>query len=136
MTQAATQPAGLSPEDKAEITALQPKFESALLGKDFGSLANLYTADATLMPPHQPAVKGRDAIREWMAGFPSLTEFTLGIDEIDGRGDMAFVVGTYTMTMEIEGESVADQGKYMEVRLREPNGQWSIHADIFNSDQE
>ena len=90
------------------------------------------------MQPPNLVFRGQTSgfIGEWMAGFPTLTEFTLAIDEIDGQGDMAYVIGTYRMTMEIEGESVADQGKYIEVRRREPSGQWSIHADMFNSNQE
>ncbi len=135
MTHAATQPTGLSPEDKADIVSAHPDFERFLLTGDFQSLGALYTADATLLPPGQPAVQGQAAIAEFMSGFPPLSEFKLHVDQIDGREDMAYVIGTYTMTMEIDGESVPDQGKYIEIRRREPDGQWAIHADIFNSSQ-
>jgi len=30
---------------------------------------------------------------------------------------------------------VTSQGKYIEIRRRQPNGEWLLEADIFNSDQ-
>jgi ketosteroid isomerase-like protein len=84
----------LSPADNANIMAVTERFRELMLAQDFDSLALLYTEDAVLMPPHQPAVRGRAAIREWAAAFPTVSRFEVSIDEVDGRADLAYVRGT------------------------------------------
>ena len=71
-----------------------------------------------------------------MAGYPPITDVNLTIDEIDGNDKLAFVRGTYTMTIEPEGaaEPLQDRGKYVEIRRKQADGAWLIAVDIFNSD--
>ena len=97
----------------------------------------MYTENAVFMPPHQPAVQGRAALRGWMASFPRVSRFSLTIDEIDGRADLAYVRGSYAMTLHPEGAPgpIDDVGKFIEIRKRQPDGSWLLAADIFNSDK-
>ena len=85
------------------------------------------------MPPNQPAVVGRPAIRDFNATFPPVSAFSLTNQVIDGVGDLAYVRGRYRMTLAIEG-SAPDSGKYIEIRGRQADGSWKFTADIFNSD--
>ena len=89
------------------------------------------------MPPHHPAVHGRAAFERWIASFPRVLRMTLTVDEVDGRADLAYVRGTYAMTLHPDGapSPVDDVGKYLEVRKRQPDGSWLLAADIFNSDR-
>jgi ketosteroid isomerase-like protein len=82
-------------------------------------------------------VRGRAAFENWIATFPRVSRFTLKNEEIDGRADVAYVRGTYTMTIHPEGAPgpVEDVGKYLEIRKRQPDGSWLLAADIFNSDK-
>ncbi len=68
--------------------------------------------------------------------FPPLTDFKPSTVRVDGRDDLAYVLGTYTMTFVPPGASgpVKDSGKYVEVRRRQPDGRWLVAVDIFNSD--
>ena len=52
------------------------------------------------------------------------------------RDDLAYVLGTYTMTIVPPGAPgpIEDSGKYIEIRRRQPDGSWLISTDIFNSD--
>jgi len=90
-----------------------------------------------VMPPGHPTVRGRDAIQKWIAGFPRATRFDNEIEQIDGRGDLAYVRGRYSMTLQPQGAPtpVEDAGKYVEIRKRQPDGSWPVANDIFNSDK-
>src|SRR6185503_6135529 len=49
------------------------------------------------------AVRGRAAIKTWMAAFPPVTEFAITSERIEGRADLAYVRGAYAMTLQPEG---------------------------------
>jgi ketosteroid isomerase-like protein len=131
-----SQTAGLSDKDVAAIRAQTAEFVKGIKAADFASVAALYAETATFMPPNQPLVSGRAAIETWLKGFPPLQDFLLQIVEVDGRGDIAFCRGTYSMTIAPPGAPapMKDAGKYIEVRRRQKDGSWKIAADIFNSD--
>ncbi len=126
---------GLSQADVSKINEVTQTFVKAALAKDWTTLAALYLDDAVLNPPNEPAVKGRAAIRAWFEKFP-LTDFKPSNVKVEGRDDLAYVLGTYTMTIAPPGAPgpVNDSGKYVEVRRRQPDGRWLIAVDIFNSD--
>ena len=127
--------ASLSDADIAAIEEGEVSWAAAANADDWGGVAALYTEDALLMPPNGPAVQGRAAIEAFFAAFPPFSGLTLNAVEIDGRGDLAFVRGIFSMTMEIEGmPPVQETGKYIEIRRKQTDGSWLITADIFNSD--
>ena len=131
------EPMGLTDEDVAAIRASTEAYLQAWRSGDWAALAGLHTEDATVMPPNESAIHGRDAIQAWNEGQPAPIEANLTIVEIDGRGDLAYVRGTYTQTYEPIGEpgQIQDTGKYIEIRRKQQDGSWLISIDIFNSDQ-
>lgn len=133
----AAEPAkGLSPAEIAKIDAVSDVFVKAALARDWDTVAGLYLADAVVNPPNEPAARGAAAIRAWLERFPPLTGFTLEAVAVEGRDDLAYVLGTYAMTMRPPGAQgvVKDSGKYVEIRRRQRDGRWLIAVDIFNSD--
>ena len=126
----------LSEEDVAAIEASFESLAQAVRAGDGAGAAALYTQDAVFMPPNEPAVQGRVAIEAWTGASPPVTEFSLPIAEIDGRGDLAFVRGTLSITIMPEGapEPIQDTGKYLVILRRQPDGAWLIAVDVFNSD--
>lgn len=125
----------LTAEDRAAIEATSRAFIGAAHAADWKALAGTYTKDAVLMPPHHPAVVGRDDIRAWFASFPPLVEIDLRNVEVRGQGELAYVRGTYTMKIALGGGSpIEDRGKFIEIREKQPDGSWPLSRDIFNSD--
>jgi len=126
----------LSEEDIAAIRNTAAAYHEAAVAKDWDAVATYYTTDAVIMPPNQPAVQGRDGIKEWYASFPPVTEVELPIIEIDGRGDLAYARGTYTLTIVMEGvtEPLTDSGKNLAIWRKQTDGSWRIAVDTFNSD--
>jgi uncharacterized protein (TIGR02246 family) len=126
----------LSQPEVDTINESTQTFIKGTLAKDWATVANLYAEDAVLQPPNQPAVKGRPAIRAWLEQFPPVTDFKANNVKVEGREDLAYVVGTYTMTIMPPGASgpVNEVGKYVEVRRKQSDGSWLIAVDMFNSD--
>ena len=131
-------PANLPADDLAKIRATSDRFGQLMVDGDFEALSQLYTVDAVLMPPNHPAVQSRAEIQTFMQAFPKVTHFSIGIDEIDGRDDLIFVRGTYSMTVQPEGAPAPfeDVGKYLEIRRRQPDGSFALAVDMFSSDRE
>lgn len=127
---------GLSAADRSSIEDVTRRFENAIRSKDWAGVAALYTDDTIFNPPNAPAIEGRAAVEAWMANFPPLNAFSLEPVKVEGSGDLAYVLGRYTMTLAPPGapEPIHDHGKFIEIRRRQPNGEWLISADIFNSD--
>jgi uncharacterized protein (TIGR02246 family) len=127
---------GLSEADIRKIDAVTQTAVNAALARDFATWAALFLDDAVIYPPNEPAVKGRVAIRAWLEKFPPITEFKLNHEKVEGREDLAYVLGTYTMTTTPPGAPgpVKDSGKFVTVVRRQPDGRWLGAVDMFSSD--
>jgi uncharacterized protein (TIGR02246 family) len=127
---------GLPQTDVRKIDEATQTAMKAALGKDFATWAALFLDDAVVNPPNEPAVKGRTAIRAWLEKFPPMTEFKLNNVMVDGREDLAYVLGTYTVTIAPPGAPgpVKDSGKFVTVLRRQADGQWLVAVDMFSSD--
>ena len=117
--------------DKTAIRASIDSFTVYVVQRRDSMAAAVYAENAMFMPPNQPMVQGRTAIRAWMKTYPPISHFTGSPIEIDGREDLAYVRGTYQLSYVAGG---TDHGKFVQVRRRDNNRRWLIVADIFNSD--
>ena len=126
----------LSQADVARITEVTETFAKSVLNKNWDAVASLYVDDAVFNPPNQPTVKGRAAINEWFRNFPPLTAFKTRNVTVEGRDDLAYVLGTYSMTIVPPGAPgpVNDSGNYVEIRRKQADGSWLIAVDMFNSE--
>ena len=91
------------------------------------------------MPPNAPAAATKDAIRQmWKELLESpgaaISWKTTKV-ELARSGELAYSSGTYEFTMnDASGKPVPDHGKYLEVWKKQPDGDWKVVADIWNSD--
>jgi uncharacterized protein (TIGR02246 family) len=127
---------GLSQADVKAIDESTQTAVKAALAKDFAAWAALFAEDGVLNPPNEPSVKGRAAIQAWLAKFPPMTAFKLENVKIEGRNDLAYVLGTYTLTITPPGAPapITDSGKFVEIRRRQSDGRWLVAVDMFSSD--
>lgn len=127
-----TAPANPTDPLKPTIAAGGSRWMEAFNSHDAHSLAALYTADAVLLPPNQPAVFGRDAIAATNAAFFTTGDFKIDIEALETvvDGQLAYVAGRYRMWT---GDgTLVDHGKYIEI-WRAVDGEWLISRDIYNS---
>jgi uncharacterized protein (TIGR02246 family) len=131
----AAPPPGLSDADKTALRQNDETFATSANAKNFAAAATLYLDDASLLPPNGPALQGRQQIQKWMSDNPPISDFRIEPVDIDGRGDLAYVRGNYSLTMTPPGGvAVHDRGKFVEIWRKQADGSWKIRWDIFNSD--
>ena len=130
-------PPPLSDADKTAIRAVSDSFVAYVRANRDSASASLFTEHAVWMPANRGIVEGRPAILATFRAAPALTGFTLMNIDVDGRGYLAYVRGTYAFAMlAADGKStMGDHGKFLEIRRRQADGKWLLAADIFNSDQ-
>jgi ketosteroid isomerase-like protein len=99
--------------------------------KNFEALAEIYTQDATILPPGGEIISGLDNIRNfWKAACESLriTHCRLEPFEVEVHGEFAHEVARG----EVGTESGAVPIKYI-VIWKKDGGQWKWHRDIWNT---
>lgn len=128
-------PANLPKEDRAAIAANTAAWLKALRAADWSGVAARYTPDATLMPPNEPAVTGRESLRKWFAAFPPIVSMDLNVIETEGCCDIAYVRGSYELAIAPPGAgTLHETGKYLEIHRKQADGTWLMLRDMFSSD--
>ena len=101
------------------------------------SLALMFALDAWQMPPNNPPLVGRDAIRGfWQQAMGwGKWKFSLRAEDVQTSGSIAIERGKYKTTF-VAGPgappgmtSVSDQGSYVVYWRREADGNWRIVWD-------
>jgi ketosteroid isomerase-like protein len=99
---------------------------------DAAGCVAVFLEDAFMLPPNQPMLRGKKAIKELIQGW---------IDDIGGtisnptmefgvEGDLAYQVATYAF----KDTKSPDQGKFVEIFRRQQDGSWKVYLTIYNSD--
>ncbi|UCC49881.1 MAG: DUF4440 domain-containing protein [Gemmatimonadota bacterium] len=132
----AAEMAQLSDEDKAAIQNLLDELVQAELASDWEAVFAMYTENVVAMPANQPALEGLAAVREWFESQSfTVSDLAVTVGEIDGRGDLAYLRGTYTETFAMgEEEPTEAQGKFVWILRKQADGSWRIAISISNSD--
>ena len=132
-------PAGLSAEDEKAVRDADEAWATAATAGDAAALTGFYAADAVLMPPGSPAVRGTDEIKKFFTGMTEAfsTPFELKTSAVEGRGDLAISTGEYkaTLTPRKKGAKPlpTEEGKYVGVMKKQADGSWKLIYDIWNS---
>ena len=126
----------LSAADRKGIQEVTDRWLKAMVSGDSTAVAATYTDDAMLLPPNESAVKGRAAIQHYLGQFPKITSFKAPLVEMDGHGDLAYVRGTYEITLMPPGAKIPakETGKFIEIRRKGSDGSWLILRDLWNPD--
>ncbi|HEV8176094.1 MAG TPA: SgcJ/EcaC family oxidoreductase [Gemmatimonadales bacterium] len=130
--------AGLSPADEARIRSVDSAFMAAANVGDAEAVAAVYADDGALLAPNLPPQKGRDAIKAFWGGFLDVytVRFEVASDTIEGRGDLAYNQGHYRFSAVPKAKGapgVADEGKFLEILRKQPDGSWKYMVDMYSS---
>ena len=116
---------------RTEIAAANRVFEEAARTRDTDRIAALYTADAIVMPPDAPFVKGRENIKQfWGSAIQQMgvKDVRLNTLDLEVASDTAYEVGEAVLTLQSGGVTA----KYVVV-WKKVDGQWRLHRDIWNT---
>jgi uncharacterized protein (TIGR02246 family) len=126
--------AALSRAESA-VRKLTQDWAHACNTKQLDDLVDLYGADAVLLRPNVPLVRGMAAIREFFFGAldSGLGEVEMEPLRVEILGDTAYEAGRCKMLVPALGKRREERGKYL-LTLTRQAGEWKILADCWSSD--
>jgi ketosteroid isomerase-like protein len=125
-------------EDIAAITAFNERYLGSINDEDIATLSSLTTDGHMMIAPNRPPIVGK-AANDAMNGkaFEQFTfDETWTPTETVVSGDLAFQSGSYstTATPRAGGDARTIKGTFLRIYQRQPNGEWRMTRDTFNSE--
>ena len=117
-------------KDQAVIRERTEAFVKAFNAKDVDQILGIYAENSVFMPPNEPIIRGKDALRTFYTDLlKGATDLRLNVAEVSGHGPLAYQTGTY----ELNRGTVRDRGKYLFI-LRKLGDAWRYEYTMWNSD--
>ena len=125
-------------ERRAGIDSAADRLLTALRANDADSFMVLLTDDVVLMPPNEPRLKGKAAVRAWYDQFLTqlhTSHLTITDREVLIGGEWATELASFEWVLAPVGggAAVTDRGSYVQVWHHEPDGRWLFAREIWNS---
>jgi uncharacterized protein (TIGR02246 family) len=125
--------AGQSAADSASVQAFYAEWFGSL-AQGPAAYASFYAVDGCVLPPSLPAVRGREAIAEWLASSQATATFTarpegLSVDEVRFLGPEWVVQRTTLRGRRVPkagGDAVPFETKYLDLLHRAATGRWEV----------
>ena len=121
---------------KLAMKATNDIFNTEVVVKgNFAALDDVYTADASVLPPGGPMVSGRQAIREFFPGLVAsmhAKSVALSSVEIIPAGDGVVEIGAAEVTVEPPGQAGSVVHCKYVVFWRQEDGRWKWRLDVWN----
>ena len=127
-------PVEFTTKDAGEIRQQHDAFLAAFNAKDITKILDMYAESSVFMPPNEPIIRGKDALRQFyenLVNRQGASDLKMEISEVAGHGPLAYQSGTYEMA--VKRGSGRDRGKYLFVIRKMANG-WKFHYTMWNSD--
>ena len=112
-------------------------FAKALNNKDAEAASILYAEDASLLPPNEQIVTGRESIKKYWQGAldAGTTNVSVATISTGSDGDLGYEIGRFTLSYPgADGKMIVEKGKYTEILKRTVSGKWISIYGIWNSD--
>ena len=123
--------------ERAALARADKAWSEAAVSKDVEKTLSYWTDDAVLYPPGEPVVSGKEAIRKFVTDALAMPGFSIrwqtSAFEVSASGDMAYGVGTNTVTMnDAQGKEITERGRSVTVWRKGADGRWRCVVDIWN----
>jgi ketosteroid isomerase-like protein len=122
---------------EATIRQMTHDWAAACNNKQIEDLLDFYSADAMVMRPNVPPVRGTAAIREFFVGAlqAGLGDVEMDPLRVDVLGDVAYQAGRCKMLVPVVmGKRREERGKYVIVFAKDKGGAWKAVVDSWSSD--
>ena len=118
--------------DVSEFQKMNNQLGAQFAKGDAAVISQMYSADATVLPPGSDMVKGRENIEKlWKGAIDGMTDLRITTKEVlPLSGDAVREIGTFTA--KTKGDNSQDTaGKFTVLWVRD-GGSWKINTDIWN----
>ena len=125
--------------ERATLFRLDKAWAQAAAAKDVEKVLSFWADDARVFPPGQPAVIGKEALRQYVSGAFAVPGFAIQWETsefvVSASADIAYGMGTNTVTVSgPEGRSLTEHARAVTVWRKDPGGTWKCVIDIWNAD--
>ena len=129
------------PDLEAEKTALMQTsrdWAASVAGGNVDSMLSYWSDDAMVLPPDQPAVVGKEAIRGFISGMLAIPGFAITWEPeqatISPSGDMAYLIERNSASFtDSTGTRVTQLGRAVTIWRKNADGQWKCVVDTWNN---
>jgi ketosteroid isomerase-like protein len=123
---------------QAGVDSAANRLLTALRTNASDSLMILMADDAVLMPPNEPVLKGKAAVRVWYDQLLTqlrTSSLTITDREVLMGGEWATELAAFEWTLVpvAGGPAVIDRGSYVQVWHRDADGRWLFSRELWNS---
>jgi ketosteroid isomerase-like protein len=118
--------------DVSEFQKMNDQLDAQFAKGDAAVISQMYSSDATVLPPGSDMVKGRENIAKlWKGAIDGMTDLRITTKEVlPLSGDAVREIGTFSA--KTKGDNSQDiAGKFTVLWVRE-GGSWKINTDIWN----
>lgn len=107
------------------------RFEQGVASGNAEAIASIYTANAIIMPPDSPPLRGRAAIRDYMTNLIGSGNLSVDIETVEVNRFDDVAVERSNLTISAGGE-IVDRGKAL-VIWQLVDGEWLYARDMWSS---
>ncbi len=125
---------GLSDQDITNIHSFFKSHQESALAADWAADVLHYTEDAIRFLPGSDPVQGIKAIQEELEAVDTVISFSPEIIEIEGCGDIAYILVKYSITSILVGstEQVSSSGMSLIILKKQPDNSWKFFRVMGN----
>ena len=107
-------------------------------GKDIDKILSYWAEDAVVIPPGQPVVKGKEALRKFVEESFKIPGFSISWKSSEVKlspdGKLAYLYAENMTTInDSTGNKISMPGRGYSIWRKEPDGSWKCVVDIFNN---
>ena len=129
-------PEEFTTKDAGTIRQQHDAYLKAFNAKEVQPIIDLYAENSVFMPPNEPIIRGKEALKNFYNDLfkRGATNLKMDITEVSGHGPLAYQSGNYEMELKPEtGTPGRDRGKYLFI-LRKMQIGWKLEYTMWNSD--
>jgi ketosteroid isomerase-like protein len=124
--------------EKAALMQTSRDWAATVPAGNIDSILSFWSDDAVLMPPDEPALVGKDAIRNYVTGALAIPGFMITWEPeqamISASGDMAYLIERSSVSFsDSTGAKVTQLAKAVTVWRKDPRGRWRCVVDTWNN---
>ena len=107
-------------------------------GKDLDKILSYWSEDAVVIPPGQPVVRGKEALRRFVEESFKIPGFSINWKSSDVKfspdGKLAYLYAENMTTIsDSTGNKISIPGRGYSIWRKETDGSWKCTVDIFNN---
>ena len=125
------------PATAEELSQMNKDFGKAINNKDAETASLLYAENASIMPPNEQIVTGRENIKKYWQAFidAGVSDLSVATISTGSDGDLGYETGRFRLSIPgKDGKMTEEKGKYIEILKRDANGKWISLYGIWNED--